>query len=154
RKPPAMLMVATRIAAAPRITVADIGAPETCSMPPMMMMPLIALVTLISGVRRAGDTFQITCQPTKIASTNTVKCARNEGGAPIPTPSSARPATSSHTGEPASFCPWPPFLTDLGVGTGAGAGSGFLASVGEGSGGLGGGQVFLPSWVMRAPRTT
>ena len=53
------------------------ASPPICSMPPMTMMPLIALVTLISGVCSAGVTFQMTCQPTKQASTKTVKCWRN-----------------------------------------------------------------------------
>ena len=42
-------------------------------MPPMRMMPLIALVTLMSGVCSAGVTFQTTCQPTTQASRNTVR---------------------------------------------------------------------------------
>ena len=46
-------------------------------MPPTTMMPLMALVTLISGVCSAGVTFQITCQPTTQASANTVRCDRN-----------------------------------------------------------------------------
>ena len=45
-----------------------------------MMMPEMAFVTLISGVCSAGVTFHTTCQPTKQASTNTVKWARNAGG--------------------------------------------------------------------------
>ena len=64
--------------------------PDSCSMPPITMMPLIALVTLISGVCSAGVTFQITCQPMKHASTNTVRCARKLWGATMPSPSSAR----------------------------------------------------------------
>src|SRR5438270_7664986 len=37
------------------------------------MMPLIALVTDMSGVCSAGDTLQITCHPTKQARMKTVK---------------------------------------------------------------------------------
>ncbi len=51
----------------------DDGGPLTCSMPPITMMPLIALVTLISGVCSAGVTFHTTCQPTMQASANTVR---------------------------------------------------------------------------------
>ena len=57
--------------------------PYSASMPPMTMMPLIALVTLISGVCSAGVTFQTTCQPTTHASRNTVRCWRNSGGPKI-----------------------------------------------------------------------
>ena len=46
----------------------------SCSIPPTRMMPLMALVTLISGVCSAGLTFQTTWKPTKIARMNTVKC--------------------------------------------------------------------------------
>src|SRR5690606_38581387 len=70
RKPPEMLMVAMRIAMAPRMVAALVGRPVTCSMPARMMMPLMALVTAMSGVWSAGATFQMTCQPTKQASTN------------------------------------------------------------------------------------
>src|SRR5438477_11973016 len=52
-------------------------------MPPMTMIPLIALVTLMSGVCSAGDTFQITCQPTTQASRKTVRCWMNSGGPKI-----------------------------------------------------------------------
>ena len=41
-----------------------------------MMIPLIAFVTLMSGVCSAGVTLQTTCQPTKQARTNTVRCVR------------------------------------------------------------------------------
>ena len=39
----------------------------------MIMTLLMALVTLINGVCNAGVTFQMTCQPTKQASTKTMK---------------------------------------------------------------------------------
>ena len=42
-------MVAKKIAIAPRKAAKLLCVP-TCTMPPTMMMPLIALVTLISGV--------------------------------------------------------------------------------------------------------
>jgi len=86
-----MLMVPTRIAIAPRIVVGELTGPEICNMPPRMMMPLMALVTLMSGVCKAGATFQITCHPTKQAKTNTVKWVKNEGGAAIPSPNRAAP---------------------------------------------------------------
>ena len=45
-------------------------------MPPTTMIPLIALVTDISGVCSAGVTDHTTCQPTKQARTKTVRCWR------------------------------------------------------------------------------
>ena len=54
--------------------VASMPPPRISSMPPMRMMPLMALVTLMSGVCSAGVTFQMTCQPTTHASRNTVRC--------------------------------------------------------------------------------
>ena len=59
-KPPTMLIVARRIAAVPTITIGDESGPLICSMPPSTMMPLMALVTLISGVCRAGVTLHTT----------------------------------------------------------------------------------------------
>ena len=47
RKPPAMLIVDSRMAVAPSTTGADAVGPLNCSMPPTTMMPLMALVTLI-----------------------------------------------------------------------------------------------------------
>src|SRR5207248_9191978 len=67
-----------------------------CSIPPMMMMPEMAFVTDMSGVCNAGVTFQITCHPTKTASTNTVKCCRNDGGALVPNPIRTSAATAIH----------------------------------------------------------
>jgi hypothetical protein len=55
KKPPAMLMVATRTASAPSAEARS-SSPPICSMPPTMMMPLMALVTLMSGVWSAGET--------------------------------------------------------------------------------------------------
>ena len=69
----------------------------TCNKPPMMMMPEMALVTLIKGVCSDAETDQTTCQPTKHASTNTVECCRNSEGAKRlkvnSTPIMMRPAT-------------------------------------------------------------
>src|SRR5204863_312330 len=48
RKPPAILIEASRMATAPRITGGDEIGPPTWSIPPTTMMPLIALVTLMS----------------------------------------------------------------------------------------------------------
>ena len=92
RKPPAILIVPTKIAIAPKIVVAESIVPEICSMPPTIMMPLMALVTLIKGVCSAGATFQINCQPTKQARTKTDKCDKKEAGATIPMPNKASPA--------------------------------------------------------------
>ena len=69
------------------------GGPLTCNMPPITMMPLIALVTLISGVCSAGVTFHTTCHPTMHASANTVRCDRKAGGATRPSPANAAAAT-------------------------------------------------------------
>src|SRR4029450_4226290 len=69
-------------------------------MPPTTMMPLMALVTLISGVCRAGVTFQITCQPTMQARANTVRCERNADGATRPRAISAPAPTTAATEAP------------------------------------------------------
>ena len=98
-----MLMVPIRIAIAPRIVVGEVSELDIWSIPPMMMIPLIALVTLIRGVCKAGFTFQITCQPTKQASTKTVKWDKNEGGAVIPIPTRAKPITAGYSRLPLSF---------------------------------------------------
>ncbi len=76
-----MLIDASRMAAAPSRTGADVVGPLTVSMPPTTMMPLMALVTLMSGVWSAGVTFQTTCHPTMHASAKTVRWDRNAGGA-------------------------------------------------------------------------
>src|SRR6185436_15273004 len=97
-KPPAMLtLVTATVTAAIHDTSGD---EELISrIAPMMMMLLMALVTLMSGVCRAGVTFHTTMYPTKQASTNTVKCARNAGGATAPTPNSAAtPSTAATIG--------------------------------------------------------
>ena len=51
-----MLMVANKVAMTATVVEVDI-LPVEPSRPPTTMMPLIAFVTLISGVCRAGDTF-------------------------------------------------------------------------------------------------
>src|SRR6478752_8090956 len=84
QKPPLMLIVASSTAAALSSVTGEAIGPEICSIPPTKMMPLMALVTLISGVCSAGVTFQTTCQPTKQASTNTVRCETNSLGATEP----------------------------------------------------------------------
>src|SRR5450755_3545123 len=84
QKPPVILIVASNTAAAlSSVTGEEIG-PEICNIPPTKMMPLTALVTLMSGVCSAGVTLHTTCQPTKQASTNTVKCDTNSLGATEP----------------------------------------------------------------------
>src|SRR5882672_5239479 len=98
RKPPAMLTVATSTATAPRIVTGDSMPDESWSIPPTTMMPLMALVTLMSGVCRAGVTFQITCQPTTQARAKTVRWDRNPGGATRPRPTNAAAATAIATG--------------------------------------------------------
>ena len=60
KKPPAILIAAINTATAPRIDVRFKSEPDNCNMPPTKMIPLIAFVTLISGVCRAGLTFQTT----------------------------------------------------------------------------------------------
>src|SRR3954468_17502797 len=96
KKPPAMLMVAISTAITERMVTGDWMGPEICSMPPTKMMPLTALVTLINGVCSAGVTFHTTCQPTKQASTNTVKCETNSLGATEPSKPSDTSATTAN----------------------------------------------------------
>src|SRR5690349_25054169 len=126
-----MLIVASKIAAPPRIVMVDVGGPLTCSMPPMTMMPLIALVTLINGVCSAGVTFQTTCQPTMQASANTVRCDRNAGGA-------TKPSAISSAAAAAAKIPASAGLFSDGFGGGAGAGDG-VAATGVGGGATRGG---------------
>jgi hypothetical protein len=57
--PPAMLMLVINIVAA-AIHIIKVFEELICNRAPMTMMLDIALVTLISGVCSAGDTFQIT----------------------------------------------------------------------------------------------
>ena len=122
------------------------------SMPPMTMMPLMALVTLISGVCSAGVTFQMTCQPTTHASRNTVRCWRNSGGPnsagsaqqrppPAPRPRSAPPPSSAPAAAAA------PCRAGLAAGLGAGAAAGGAAA-------SGGGHISSPSFSTSAPRWT
>ena len=66
-------MVAMSTATAPRMVTGDWSGPLIWSMPPIKMIPLMAFVTLMSGVWSDGVTFQITCQPMITASTNTVR---------------------------------------------------------------------------------
>src|SRR3954467_4587223 len=97
QKPPLMLIVASSTAAAlSRVTGEEMG-PEICSIPPTKMMPLMAFVTLINGVCSAGVTFHTTCQPTKQASTNTVRCETNSLGATEPSKPSSTSATTAKT---------------------------------------------------------
>lgn len=76
-----MLIVAIRTAIAPKIVVKLSVEPESWSIPPTRIIPLMAFVTLIKGVCRAGLTLQTSCQPTKQASIKTVKCDSVEAGA-------------------------------------------------------------------------
>ena len=80
RKPPAMLILATKMATAPNRTETvnppsppAVWVTATWSMPPTTMIPEMAFVTLISGVCKAAVTDQTTCQPTKQARTKTVR---------------------------------------------------------------------------------
>src|SRR5262249_18262192 len=76
RNPPATLIVAHSVATI--ATETEVWrSPRLPSSPPTTMIPLIALVTLISGVCRAVVTFQITWNPTNTAITNTVRCWSN-----------------------------------------------------------------------------
>ena len=81
------------MATAPKTVVAENDSPEICSIPPTMIIPLIALVTLINGVWSAGVTFQMTCHPTKHAKTKTVKCEIKLDGAETPIPVNAKTPT-------------------------------------------------------------
>ncbi len=93
KKPPAMLMEAMSTAIAASHTAKDEGA-SICNNAPMTIMPLMALVTLIKGVCKAGFTFQTTCQPTKHANINTVKWLMKSAGATAPTPKNNNAATA------------------------------------------------------------
>src|SRR5688500_16778927 len=135
-----MLIDASRIAAAPSITAEDVGRPLTVSMPPTTMIPLIALVTLISGVCSAGVTFHTTCQPTMHASANTVRCDRNSAGALRPRKMNSAAASSAKIAPPTPddcfFGRW------AGNATFAATAAGFG---GSGTGGrAGGGQITSP----------
>src|SRR4029078_11608285 len=94
---PAMLIEASRIAAAPSTTGSAPGGPPTVSIPPTTLMPPMAVVTPLSGVCSAGVTFHTTCQPTMQASAKTVRCDRKSGGATKPSASSAAPTTIAPT---------------------------------------------------------
>ena len=106
----------------------------------MIMIPLIAFVTLMSGVCSEGETFQITCQPTKQAKINTVKCERKDGGALSPT--ATTPAASA-------TIPTDLINEELGVsasGSGVAIAAGFAGAGGAGGfSGLGAGQVTSPA---------
>ncbi len=157
-KPPTMLMVASRMAAAASRVTAEPGGPDTCSMPPIRMMPLIALVTLISGVCSAGVTFHTTCQPTKQASMKMVRWEISSLGATEPSrdsaPSTSTATTASRSGRlgagPASL-PCLPFLAAC---ASEGAGGALIGAAGGGLAGFGGGHISSPSCSTRAPRTT
>ena len=61
-----------------------ICSPERCIIPPITIIPLIALVTLINGVCNEGETFQITMYPIKQARINTVTWEMNSEEPPNP----------------------------------------------------------------------
>ena len=50
KKPPIILMLATSIAINAKIDIGSDRLALVCNKPPMMMMPLMALVTAMSGV--------------------------------------------------------------------------------------------------------
>ena len=127
------------------------SADPACSSAPMTMILLIALVTLISGVCSAGVTFQTTCQPTKQASTNTMKWRMKEGGATAPIASTAatptaRPAKIANPRARDDF-----FAGAGGSGSSAGAGAGAVTLGGSGSGG---GHVTAPRCATVVARIT
>src|SRR5579859_6199392 len=147
RNPPAMLMVANSVATS--ATPSDEPSrPWLPRRPPTTMMPLIALVTLISGVCSAGVTFQTTWKPTNTAITNTVRCwsSATVGGlaisaAPLPnrryahTRASTRPITAITTPElrdgASAGAPWP---CDRDLSATAATGLGTASTVGPGTG--------------------
>ena len=97
QNPPVILIMASSTAAAlSSVTGEEIG-PEICSIPPTKMMPLTAFVTLMSGVCSAGVTFHTTCQPTKQASTNTVRCETNAFGATLPSQPKNKHSSTANT---------------------------------------------------------
>ena len=91
-----MLIVETKTASAANHLVIVNGDP-ICKIPPITMIPLIALVTLINGVCSAGVTFHTNCQPTKQAKTKTVRCPTNSGGAYFPSIHSNKVAATATT---------------------------------------------------------
>ena len=115
-------------------------------MPPTTMMPLMAFVTLISGVCSAGVTFQITCQPMKHASTNTVRCGTNSGGASTPAVASSPTTTARPTRMRGRAVSGRPRLHRRSAGA-----AGLRAARG-GAGGFGGGHMSSPSFSTSAPR--
>lgn len=146
---------------APRITVrfrepnpqfpAGDRSPVSWSIPPTKMMPLMALVTLISGVCNAGFTFQTTWKPMKMARMKTVRWPRKSlpavagfGGMMKARPSIISPTTASSHGltpVPSSW-PWPEGFAA------ATAAELFVGTPGSGGGGCsltGAGQSILPS---------
>ena len=59
KKPPKMLMEATKMATSDSPTMSGLALP-TCKMAPTKMIPETALVSLINGVCKAWLTFEIT----------------------------------------------------------------------------------------------
>src|SRR5882757_794046 len=150
QNPPVMLIVASSTAAALSSVTGEDNGPEICSIPPTRMMPLMAFVTLIKGVCKAGVTFHTTCQPTKHASTTIVRCEMNSFGATEPSkPKSSAPESANaelRSGWLSGTFGGSATCTDMLWGLGGGgrfAGADF-----------GGGQTILPSCSTIAPRTT
>ena len=141
-------MLATKSASAARnMTIRE--SEPICNKEPITIIPLMALVTLINGVCSAGVTFQTTCQPTNMASTKTVKCPMNEGGATTPRPRIS-PTTLANAikvgavdffGAPSKWAEDSPTLAGGAFGTAERRGGG-------------GGQVILVSFTTVIPRIT
>ena len=149
------MLIAAKSAASAPSTLAASSVDETWSMPPMMMMPLIAFVTLISGVWSAAVTLQMTCQPTKHARMKTVECWSRSDGAKRPATKSVTMTTIPPTvvpharrvGERMSFC--------AGFASGAGGTRGRVDARGGGATGLGAGRgKTSPACVTSAGRMT
>jgi len=84
-------MEATRIAINERIVMGLVKSSLMSSKPPVMMIPLIALVTDIKGVCNEWVTFQITFPSNKTARTKAVMCPIKSEGATLPKANSTTP---------------------------------------------------------------
>src|SRR5205807_6722653 len=114
---------------------------------PTTMIPLIALVTLISGVWSAGVTDQMICQPTITAITNTVRCC-SSFAVSTPTVACGLPKRSANHAPAATRPTSVSTMPALRVGIVAGKPCGPCASESFGSDvdELGGGAVFTSAF--------
>mmetsp|Transcript_106341 Transcript_106341/g.333457 ORF Transcript_106341/g.333457 Transcript_106341/m.333457 type:complete len:207 (-) Transcript_106341:283-903(-) len=88
--PPTMLTLDRNTAAKAQATRAESSGPLSCSMPPTTIMPLMALVTLMSGVWRAGVTPATVKWPIRQERTKYPMCVSSASGMLVANP---RPST-------------------------------------------------------------